>query len=105
MKPSKPHDLPAQRMSLTIQQWSTAGLNVLASRTAERACLVWCCFRYTKSPSNWNGNSPPSRHVRSRAGCLKLRTTATSSTGSQALLTAVKGIGAKPAPRPSSQTR
>lgn len=36
MKPSKPHDLPAQRMSLTIQQWSTAGLNVLASRTAER---------------------------------------------------------------------
>lgn len=36
MKLSKPHDLPAQRMPLTIQQWSTAGLNVLASRTAER---------------------------------------------------------------------
>jgi hypothetical protein len=36
MKPSKPHDVPAQRMSLTIQQRSTAGLNVLASRTGER---------------------------------------------------------------------
>ena len=30
------HDVPAQRMSLTVKQWSTAGLNALASRTAER---------------------------------------------------------------------
>lgn len=30
------HAVPAQRMSLTIQQWSTAGLHAFASRTAER---------------------------------------------------------------------
>lgn len=30
------HAVPAQRMSLVIQQWSTAGLNAFASRTAER---------------------------------------------------------------------
>lgn len=31
----KPQTVPAQRMSLTVQQWSTAGLNAFASRTAE----------------------------------------------------------------------
>lgn len=46
MKPSKPptpepvnamrHAVPAQRMSLTIQQSSTAGIHAFASRTAER---------------------------------------------------------------------
>lgn len=30
------HAVPAQRMSLAIQQWSTAGLNAFASCTAER---------------------------------------------------------------------
>lgn len=30
------HAVPAQRMSLAIQQWSTAGLHAFASRTAER---------------------------------------------------------------------
>lgn len=30
------HAVLAQRMSLTVQQWSTAGLDAFASRTAER---------------------------------------------------------------------
>lgn len=59
MKPSKPHDLPAQRMSLTIQQRSTAGLNVLASRTAERGVRSAVLLQVHEEPFELEWKLPP----------------------------------------------